>query len=143
MKKIFWPVLIIALVTLVCLSYAFGKQSAQNGYVLEHEKDIAKEEPGPHNGGGPSVGYSFFSKATGLKLVFLKRLLKPGAAIGYHLQTGDEIYYVVSGEGIMKMNGETFTVHAGDAILTRAGSSHGLQQTGREDLILIVNYAAK
>ena len=47
-------------------------------YILEHEKDIAKNEPGTHNGGGSTVGYSFFSNADGLKLVFRKRVLHPG-----------------------------------------------------------------
>jgi mannose-6-phosphate isomerase-like protein (cupin superfamily) len=41
------------------------------------------------------------------------------------------------------MNGSSFTVQAGDAILTRPGSSHGLRQTGKEDLVIIINYEAK
>jgi mannose-6-phosphate isomerase-like protein (cupin superfamily) len=143
MKKCFLsPARTAILISLVaCISFAFGKTSQQKPYILEHEKDIAKEEPGPHNGGGTSIGFSFFSKAENLNLVFRKRVLKPGAAIGYHLQTEDEIYYIVSGEGVMKMNGKTFPVYAGDAILTRPGSSHGLEQKGKENLI-IVNYEA-
>jgi mannose-6-phosphate isomerase-like protein (cupin superfamily) len=38
------------------------------------------------------------------------------------------------------MNGKTCNVHAGDAILTRPGSSHGLIQSGKEDLEIIINY---
>lgn len=109
-------------------------------YILEHENDIAKNEAGTHNGGGSTVGYSFFSKADGLKMVFRKRVLHPGSAIGYHLQKEDEIYYIISGTGEMQMNGESFPVNAGDAILTRPGSSHGLKQTGKEDLIIIITY---
>jgi mannose-6-phosphate isomerase-like protein (cupin superfamily) len=41
---------------------------------------------------------------------------------------------------MMKMNNETFPVHAGDAILTRPGNSHGLTQTGKENLVVVVNY---
>lgn len=110
------------------------------GYVFERDADVAKEGPGPHDGGGRSTGYSFFEKAPGFKFVFRKRVLHPGAAIGYHLQKEDEIYYVLSGTGVMQMNGREFPVKAGDAILTRPGSSHGLRQTGRDDLILIVTY---
>ena len=109
-------------------------------YILEHEKDIAKNEPGTHNGGGSTVGYSFFSNADGLKLVFRKRVLHPGSAIGYHLQKEDEIYYIVSGTGEMQMNGKNFPVKEGDAILTRPGSSHGLKQTGKDDLVILINY---
>jgi mannose-6-phosphate isomerase-like protein (cupin superfamily) len=112
----------------------------QEGYLLEHEQQIARDEPGPHNGGGSTSAYLFFSKASGSKLVFRKRVLHLGAAIGYHLQKEEEIYYVVSGQGEMKMNGKVFQVNAGDAILTYQGSSHGLKQTGKDDLVLIINY---
>jgi mannose-6-phosphate isomerase-like protein (cupin superfamily) len=110
------------------------------GYVLEHDADVAKTGPAPHSGPGRSTGYNFFDKAEGFKLAFRKRVLHPGAAIGYHLQKEDEVYYVLSGTGMMQMNGKEFPVKAGDAILTRPGSSHGLKQTGKEDLVLIINY---
>ena len=87
-----------------------------------------------------STGYSFFANARGLKLTFRKRVLKPGSSIGYHLQKNDEIYYIQSGTGIMKMNNDSFAVKTGDAVLTRPGSSHGLQQTGNDELIVIINY---
>lgn len=32
----------------------------QEGYILEHEKDIAVEQPGPHKGGGLTTAYPFF-----------------------------------------------------------------------------------
>ena len=118
----------------------FGKEINQSGYILEHEKDIAAMQPGPHDGGGKTTAYNFFSKATDCKLVFRKRILHPGSSIGYHLQKEDEIYYIISGSGEMKMNGETFSVKAGDAILTRPGNWHGLKQTGQEDLVILINY---
>jgi mannose-6-phosphate isomerase-like protein (cupin superfamily) len=110
------------------------------GFILERDREVAKEEPGTHGGGGRTVGYSFFSKAPGLKLVFRKRALKPGSGIGYHLQKEDEIYYVLSGRGQMTIDDKTFDVGPGDAILTRPGSSHGLKQTGAEDLVIMINY---
>lgn len=112
-------------------------------YLLERDREVAKEQPGPHNGGGTTIGFSFFEKADGLYTIFRKRVLKPGAAIGYHLQQEDEIYYILSGKGIMQMNGDTFEVQAGDAILTRPGSSHGLQQAGTDDLVMLIVYAKK
>jgi mannose-6-phosphate isomerase-like protein (cupin superfamily) len=142
MKKHHIAIKLPLLILVALISFAFIRQQ-QTGYILEHEKDIAKEQPGPHDGTGTTTGYSFFSKAADLKIVFRKRILKPGASIGYHLQKDDEIYYIISGTGIMKMNGESFTVKAGDAILTRAGSSHDLKQTGPEDLAIIINYQVK
>ena len=114
--------------------------AAPGGYILERDSEVAKEEPGTHKGGGRTIGYSFFSKAPDLKLVFRKRALKPGSAIGYHLQTEDEIYYVLSGRGEMTIDGKAFEVRPGDAILTRPGSSHGLKQVGTDDLVIMINY---
>jgi mannose-6-phosphate isomerase-like protein (cupin superfamily) len=110
------------------------------GYVLERDKEVAKNEPGTHNGGGETIGYSFFGKTPNLKLVFRKRAFKPGSAIGYHLQREDEIYYVLSGRGMMTIDGKEFEVGPGDAVLTRPGSSHGLKQIGKEDLVILINY---
>ena len=140
MKKYF---AISVAISLLFLSSVTGKEKDQPGYILEHENDIAVSEPGPHKGGGTTVGHKFFKSATTSKLQFTKRLLKPGSAIGYHLQKEEEIYYIVSGTGEMTMNGETFSVQTGDAILTLGGSSHGLKQTGKDDLIMIINYERK
>lgn len=119
---------------------AGAHQAPTDRYVLERESQIAVEEPGTHKGGGMTVGYSFFKDAPDLKLVFRKRALKPGSAIGYHLQKEDEIYYVVSGRGEMTIDGKSFEVKAGDAVLTRPGASHGLKQVGAEDLVIMINY---
>jgi mannose-6-phosphate isomerase-like protein (cupin superfamily) len=116
------------------------KPAKPGGYVLERDKEVAKNEPGTHNGGGETVGYSFFGKTPNLKLVFRKRAFKPGSAIGYHLQHEDEIYYVLSGRGMMTIDGKEFEVGPGDAVLTRPGSSHGLKQVGKEDLVILINY---
>jgi mannose-6-phosphate isomerase-like protein (cupin superfamily) len=110
------------------------------GYVIERDFDVAKNEPGPHDGGGPSTGYVFFEKVPDLKFSFRKRVLHKGAAIGYHLQKTDEVYYILRGTGKMKINDNRFKVKAGDAILTRGGSSHGLVQTGARDLTIIISY---
>jgi mannose-6-phosphate isomerase-like protein (cupin superfamily) len=130
---------LITIAAFCLFSIAAFAQSKQP-YILEHEKDIAKNEPGTHNGGGETTGYSFFAKADNLKMTFRKRVLHPGSAIGYHLQKEDEVYYIISGTGEMQMNGKTFPVTAGDAILTRPGSSHGLKQMGKEDLVIIIAY---
>jgi len=122
--------------------WALPAISAQEkgGYVLERDAQVAKQEPGTHNGGGQTIGYSFFSKTPKLGLVFRKRAFKPGSGIGYHLQKEDEIYYVLSGRGMMTVDGKEFEVGPGDAVLTRPGSSHGLKQAGTDDLVILINY---
>lgn len=141
-KVVLFSVNFLLIILVSVVSFVFGGRYQQS-YILEHEKDIAKEEPPPHDGVGMSTAYSFFGNAPGLKLAFRKRVLRPGSAIGYHLQKEDEIYYILSGTGIMKMNGDSFAVKAGDGILTRPGSSHNLQQTGADSLVVIINYMAK
>jgi mannose-6-phosphate isomerase-like protein (cupin superfamily) len=120
-----------------------AQKSAPGGYILERDAEVATPEPGTHNGGGQTIGYSFFKKAPRLGLVFRKRALKPGSGIGYHEQKEDEIYYVLSGRGTMTIDGKSVDVEPGTAVLTRPGSSHGLKQTGAEDLVIMINYEQK
>ena len=119
---------------------AFVKHKQQEAYILEKEKEIATNEKGPHNGGGETTAYPFFSKAVDFNIVFRKRTLHPGSSIGYHLQEKNEIYYIVSGNGEMTINGKSFTVSAGDAVLTRPGNWHGLKPLKGSELSLIINY---
>ena len=119
---------------------ATQQKPQKGGYVIEHDADVATQQPGPHDGGGQTIGYSFFSAVPKLSLVFRKRVLRPGSAIGYHEQTEDEIYYVLSGRGVMTLDGKNVDVGPGTAVLTRTGSSHGLKPIGTEDLVIIINY---
>src|ERR1700716_2910545 len=93
---------------LCLLSPKLGRVQATS--LIEHDSTIASAEPGPHNGGGQTTAYSFFARTRNLKLVFRKRALHPGAAIGYHRQEEDEIYYVVSGAGELRLNDARSTV---------------------------------
>ncbi len=112
-------------------------------YILQNDIDVAKEEPGTHAGGGKTIGFNFFADAKNLKTAFRKRILKPGSSIGYHLQKEDEIYYVISGYGKMQMNGKTFSVKPGDAILTRPGSWHNIAPNPDSDLVIMIVYEKK
>lgn len=69
MKKLIFPVLLLSAGMLAGSVFA-KKQPA--GYILEHEKEIAGPEPGPHNGGGKSTAHRFFKDAIDSKLVFTK-----------------------------------------------------------------------
>jgi quercetin dioxygenase-like cupin family protein len=116
------------------------QKPAPGGFIVEHDADLGRNEPGTHDGGGMTIGYSFFSKVPKLSLVFRKRAFHPGSAIGYHVQTEDEIYYVLSGRGEMTVDNRKFEVSPGTAVLTRPGSSHGLKQVGNEELVVLINY---
>jgi len=67
-------------------------------------------------------------------------VLAPGADIGCHTHADDneELYVVVGGCGLMSLDGEEFEVRPGDVILNRPGGSHGLKNTGSEELRIVV-----
>jgi mannose-6-phosphate isomerase-like protein (cupin superfamily) len=53
--------------------------------------------------------------------------------------TGDEeYYYIVSGEGTMTLDGESMKVTGGDITAVYPGGMHALENTGTEDLRIIV-----
>ncbi|HTH82268.1 MAG TPA: cupin domain-containing protein [Mucilaginibacter sp.] len=136
----FQTFLITTLAFSLILLAGFVYVQQDNGYVLNHEKDIAVEDAGPHNGGGKTTAFPFFSKFKGGKMAFRKRVLHPGSSIGYHLQEQQEIYYILSGNGELQMNGKSIPVTTGDAILTLPGSSHGLKPAGNNDLAVLITY---
>lgn len=65
--------------------------------------------------------------------------LPPGGASGEHLHNRTEqIDYIVSGSGVMTIDGQEHLVTAGDVILTGLGTHHGLRNAGESDLVWIV-----
>ena len=86
-----WMFTLVAAVSAASLDASASRRPSPGGYVIEKDAEVASTEPGTHNGGGQTVGYSFFKTTPGLKLVFRKRALKPGSGIGYHEQLEDEI----------------------------------------------------
>jgi mannose-6-phosphate isomerase-like protein (cupin superfamily) len=143
MKKLPLALSFLAGAMTLLVAMSFTKTLPDEKYILVHEKNIAKEQPGPHDGGGTTIAYPFFEGTQDFKMAFRKRTLKPGSSIGYHLQKEDEVYYILDGNGEMQMNGENFPVAAGDAILTRPGSSHGLKPSGDKELTLLIAYILK
>ena len=64
-------------------------------------------------------------------------LMKAGVSIGVHLHDSyEEIYYLVSGKGILTYDGVEYEMNAGDVSLCNIGHSHGFLAT--EDSVLIV-----
>lgn len=64
--------------------------------------------------------------------------LNPGCSIGEHAHEGeDEIYFFISGKGIVNDNGVIHEVTAGDSVLTGNGAYHSVENTGDEPLVLM------
>ncbi|MCR4666523.1 MAG: cupin domain-containing protein [Desulfovibrio sp.] len=64
--------------------------------------------------------------------------LHPGEAIGTHQHNNEfEVYYILSGSGEYNDNGTKSLVQKGDLTLCPSGESHGMINTGKEDLVFI------
>ena len=50
----------------------------------------------------------------------------------------DEYYYVISGSGIMRIDGEIVDVSQGDFIYTPAGASHGIENTAEHGQLIVM-----
>ena len=50
----------------------------------------------------------------------------------------DKVYVVLSGRGAVRVGAESHAVRAGHAVFCPAGSEHGVENTGPEDLRLLV-----
>ncbi|GEM_PF-5281176 len=72
MKKSF----LIGVIFIFSGTIAYTQEFDPQKYVIESEKNIGKEQPGPHKGGGESIGYSFFSDIKDYKTALRKRVLK-------------------------------------------------------------------
>jgi quercetin dioxygenase-like cupin family protein len=64
--------------------------------------------------------------------------LEPGKEIEAHVDPMEEIYFVLSGTGEMRVDGESRQVGPGDATWLPTGSSHGLLNNGTELLVILV-----
>lgn len=64
--------------------------------------------------------------------------LEPGCEIGFHKHTNEsETYYVLAGSGDYNDNGTIRKVGVGDVTFTPNGFSHGLLNTGTENLVIM------
>lgn len=106
---------------------------------LEEEKDMLIERSGRqpkrivdcHHGKGilwcTEMLADYRKKAAGFKYIH-ENHLEPGATIGEHKHEDDEeIYVILSGRGVMRIDGVDREVGQGDICLTRAGHSHDLR----------------
>jgi mannose-6-phosphate isomerase-like protein (cupin superfamily) len=115
-------------------------QIGDPAFVVRRDAEVRVEQSGPHDGGGRTTAWRYFDDVRNAALEFRKRALHPGAAIGLHPLTHDEVYYVLSGRGELTVNGETVAVGPQTAVFMRLGASVGLRQVGDEDLVIIISY---
>ena len=105
-----------------------------------HDNIEEQHATGSHGGIGAYAVRTLLEEEFESGLAYVRELVLEGhSSIGIHEHQGDEeIYYVVSGQGSMIVDDEKCRVKAGDVVLTRSGSSHGLVNEGDEDLKIFV-----
>jgi quercetin dioxygenase-like cupin family protein len=64
--------------------------------------------------------------------------LMPGKEIESHIDPMEEIYFILSGTGLMRVDRDEKKVICGDAISIPAGSSHSLLNNSNDVLIVLV-----
>jgi len=71
-------------------------------------------------------------------LFFAHAVLKPGKEIEAHIDPYEEVYYLLSGRGVMTVGDERQEVTAGDAVWLPCGVPHSLMNNGDEDCVILV-----
>ena len=72
-------------------------------------------------------------------------LLPAGTSEGRHRHVGvEEVYYVMDGEGELRVNEETTPVKKGDAVPVLLGEAHAFRNGSSQDLeLMIIGVAAE
>ena len=112
----------------------------RNRFFVRQDAAVTRTEPGPHEGSGQTTAYRYFDDIPDAKVIFRKRALHKGASIGMHVLSHDEVYYVVSGHGEVRVDDRKQDVGPDTAIFMHEGADVGLWQKGEEDLVVIVAY---
>ena len=73
----------------------------------------------------------------------LRVTMSPNSSMGLHKHEEDEeMYVILSGKGLMTIEGEQKRVGTGDMILNKPYGTHGLLNDSEEELILLIMQAS-
>ena len=104
------------------------------------ENTPGQESEHNHGGEGKYFVRTLFEHEFSSSLKCIRDILLYGqSSIGEHLHEGDEeLYYVISGEGMIQVDGEERRISPGDAVLIKSGSKQALSSYGNEELRIFV-----
>ena len=136
------PIMPKAVLTLFACAFACGATAALAAppMVIVDEAKVMRDEPPPHGAIGMSTAWRITDGIPGRTMEFRKRALHVGAAIGLHPIAHDEIYYAVSGTGVVTSDGVSHTITAGMTAYLYNGATVGIVQKGDEPLTLMIAY---
>jgi len=65
-------------------------------------------------------------------------IIPPGTStLPHKLQKSTELYYILSGTGIMQINGESSPVHPGEVVLIPPGAAQNIRNNGDDNLVIL------
>lgn len=106
--------------------------------MIKRANEMVKEIKEQMRGGKGSVEILHIFKQEELKgkaRLCAKITIAPGSSIGLHQHDNEEeIFYIISGKGLVNDNGNVSEVVAGDSIITGNGASHSVENTGTDPL---------
>jgi len=109
-------------------------------FMVKRAEEMFKEIKEQMRGGKGSIEITHIFKSdelTGKARLCATITINPGCSIGLHQHVDEEeIFYVISGRGLVDDNGTHKEVKAGDGILTGGGASHAIENIGDEPLVL-------
>ena len=102
--------------------------------------ETCTKEPNCHGGKGTVLFRRILQKEFESAISFLDYTIIPaGVSIGFHPHhDSEEVYVVLKGKGLMRVDDEEQRVVEGDVILNKSGSSHGLVNDGTSDMAILV-----
>jgi mannose-6-phosphate isomerase-like protein (cupin superfamily) len=131
---------VLVLVSACAQAPVDSPRHVRNRFFVREDAAVTKVEPPPHDGTGQSTAYRYFDDVTDARVVFRKRALHKGASIGMHVLKHDEVYYVVSGQGELRVDDRRVDIGPDTAIFMHEGADVGIWQKGDEDLVVIIAY---
>lgn len=87
------------------------------------------------NGGTGTMTVRMYAYENGR---IIRTRIHPGGSIGMHTQdSGDDMNYIISGQGRAVCDGQEEPLAAGCCHICPKGSSHSIVNTGDEDLVML------
>jgi len=108
--------------------------------IVKNVEAMKQEVRNLHDGRGTVVGGTLLREEFDTNWQFVDWWTIPkNASIGTHKHEGEEeLYFIVSGKGMMTVDTEEREVRAGDLVVTKSGSYHGLRNECGEVIKLLV-----
>ncbi len=105
----------------------------------QNERETVRIEK-PYGGVGAILKEELLSKEQAGEYcnLFGEVTIEVGATLGVHLHEGEtETYYITQGTGLYYDNNDSYEVTVGDVLFCESGSTHGLKNTGSEEVKFI------